>query len=70
VGAALLRALAGIALERGCARLEWTPLDWTEPALAFYAGIGAVRMEDWTTHRLTGAALRSLAAGEPAPGMT
>jgi GNAT superfamily N-acetyltransferase len=70
VGGALLRALAEIALERGCARLEWAALDWNEPALAFYAGIGSARLEEWTTHRLTGEALRSLAAGEPALGRT
>jgi GNAT superfamily N-acetyltransferase len=62
VGGALLRALAAIAVERGCARLEWTALDWNEPAIAFYARLGAVRMEEWTTHRLTGEALRSVAA--------
>jgi GNAT superfamily N-acetyltransferase len=63
VGGALLRALAGITVERGCPRLEWTVLDWNAPALAFYARLGAVRMEEWTTHRLTGESLRSVASG-------
>jgi GNAT superfamily N-acetyltransferase len=63
VGGALLRAVAAIAVERGCARLEWTTLDWNEPALAFYARLGAVRMEDWVAHRLSGEALRTVAGG-------
>lgn len=62
VGGRLLAALAAIAVERGCARLEWTALDWNAPALSFYAGLGAERMEEWTTHRLTGEPLAALAA--------
>jgi GNAT superfamily N-acetyltransferase len=64
VGGALLRALAAIAVQRGCARLEWTALDWNAPALTFYAGLGAERLEQWTTHRLHGAALDALARSE------
>ena len=62
VGARLLAALAALAVQRGCARLEWTALDWNAPALAFYAGLDAVRLQEWTTHRLSGEPLRSLAA--------
>ena len=62
VGGTLLHALAQVAVQRGCARLEWTALDWNAPALAFYAGIGAERLQEWTTHRLTGDALTELAA--------
>ncbi len=36
LGKALLARLAAIAVERGCARLEWSVLDWNEPALVFY----------------------------------
>jgi GNAT superfamily N-acetyltransferase len=61
VGGALLRALAALAVQRGCARLEWTALDWNSPALTFYAGLGAERLDEWTTHRLHGPALRALA---------
>ena len=61
VGAALLRQLAGLALDRGCARFEWSVLDWNEGALRFYRGLGAVGQEEWTVQRVDGAALRALA---------
>jgi GNAT superfamily N-acetyltransferase len=61
IGGALLRHLARLALERGCGRLEWSVLDWNEPALAFYRSIGAKPVEGWTVHRLTGSALTDLA---------
>jgi GNAT superfamily N-acetyltransferase len=61
-GEALLRHLAGIALERGCARFEWSVLDWNEPALAFYRKLGAIGMDGWTVHRVSGDALAALAA--------
>lgn len=60
-GLALLRRLAELALERGCARLEWAVLDWNEPALRFYRSLGAEPLAEWTTHRLTGRALAALA---------
>ena len=60
-GKALLRELARIALERGCARLEWACLDWNAPSIAFYRAQGAVPMEEWTTWRLTGESLRHMA---------
>jgi len=61
-GRALLHTLARLAVERGCGRLEWAVLDWNEPALAFYRALGADALEDWTTHRIAGAALTALAA--------
>lgn len=60
-GKALLTRLAQIAVERGCGRLEWAVLDWNEPAIGFYKSLGAVPQDDWTTFRLTGDALESLA---------
>ena len=60
-GRALLTALARIAHERGYARVEWSVLDWNEPAIGFYRRIGAVPLDEWTTYRLTGSALESLA---------
>ena len=60
-GRALLTALARIAQERGYARMEWSVLSWNEPAIGFYRRIGAVPMDEWTTYRLTGSALASLA---------
>ena len=68
VGAALLRHLAGIALDRGCARFEWSVLDWNTPAIDFYGGLGAVGMDGWTVHRLAGAPLAALATEAPPPG--
>lgn len=60
-GKALLSALAALALTRGCARLEWSVLDWNEPAIAFYRALGANSMEGWTVNRVEGAALGTLA---------
>jgi len=54
--------LAKIALARGCGRMEWAVLDWNEPALKVYRGLGARAADDWTIQRLTGAALVQLAA--------
>jgi GNAT superfamily N-acetyltransferase len=61
VGLALLTELARITVERNCARLEWTALDWNTPALDFYAKLGATRLGDWIQHRLDGESLRRLA---------
>ncbi len=58
-GKALLLKLAQIAVERGCGRLEWSVLDWNEPAIQFYKKLGAVPMDEWTVFRLTGDALQN-----------
>ena len=60
-GKALLAELARLAVARGCARLEWSVLDWNEPSIAFYKALGAVPMDEWTVFRLDGAALEALA---------
>lgn len=60
-GKATLRKLAQIAVERGCGRLEWSCLDWNRPSIEFYLSLGAVPMEEWTTYRLTGETLTTLA---------
>jgi GNAT superfamily N-acetyltransferase len=62
VGRALLAHVADLAVARGCGRLEWSALDWNEPALAFYRGLGARRMPEWHLHRLDGAALTAFAS--------
>jgi GNAT superfamily N-acetyltransferase len=67
LGRALLAELAALCVERGYGRLEWWVLDWNEPALGFYARIGAIPMDEWTVHRLTGEPLRALAASR-SPG--
>lgn len=60
-GRALIGALAQECVERGYPRLEWTVLDWNEPALGFYRAIGALPQAEWTTQRVTGEALQQLA---------
>ena len=62
LGKRLLAWLARTALERGCARLDWAVLDWNEPSIGFYLGLGAQRLDEWTTFRLTGPALARMAA--------
>lgn len=57
VGKALWLHLARLANQRGCGRMEWSVLDWNQPAIDFYESLGAQRMTDWTTCRLTGPAL-------------
>jgi GNAT superfamily N-acetyltransferase len=63
VGKQLLTWLARTALDRGCARLEWSVLDWNEPSIGFYHSLGAVALDDWTIMRMTGAPLERLARG-------
>jgi GNAT superfamily N-acetyltransferase len=63
VGRALIARLAALARERGCARLEFAVLDWNAPAIAFYQALGAESLGDWTTYRLSDAALDALARG-------
>jgi GNAT superfamily N-acetyltransferase len=60
VGRALLRALARIAVRDGCARMEWSVLDWNQLAIDFYESLGARPMTEWTTFRLTDEPLRRL----------
>ncbi|MFL5832354.1 MAG: GNAT family N-acetyltransferase [Solirubrobacteraceae bacterium] len=63
IGRALLSHVARIALERGCARLDWSVLGWNEPALEFYRALGAEQMHEWAGLRLEGESLER-AAGE------
>ena len=60
-GKALLRALARIAVRRGCGRMEWAVLDWNRPAIRFYRRLGAQLRRQWILTRLTGTPLRRLA---------
>ncbi|HEV3182296.1 MAG TPA: GNAT family N-acetyltransferase [Steroidobacteraceae bacterium] len=63
IGKRLLAWLARAARERGCARLEWGVLDWNAPAIAFYRSLGAIPQDEWTTMRVSDAALERLARG-------
>jgi GNAT superfamily N-acetyltransferase len=64
IGTRLLVHLAGLAVERGCGRMEWTVLDWNEPALRFYERMGARVMKEWKLCRLTGDSLARVAANK------
>lgn len=62
LGTAMLRQLAALAVERRCARFEWSVLDWNQPAIDFYEKMGATVLPDWRIVRVTGDALNTLAA--------
>ena len=57
IGLQLLRAVAQVAVARGCPRLDWTVLDWNESAIRFYEKQGARLLPDWRVCRLDGDAL-------------
>jgi GNAT superfamily N-acetyltransferase len=57
LGEQLFRRVAQIAVQRGAGRMEWSVLDWNEPAINFYRKLGAQAMDEWTMQRLTGEAL-------------
>lgn len=59
-GGALLRHVAQLAMARKCGRLEWSVLDWNQPAIHFYKKLGAVPMDEWTVFRVTGENLQKL----------
>jgi GNAT superfamily N-acetyltransferase len=61
IGKALLRALAALARDRGCGRLEWRVLDWNEPSIRFYESLGASLMKEWILVRMTECEFRALA---------
>jgi GNAT superfamily N-acetyltransferase len=61
-GKALLVELARLAVQRGCARLEWSVLDWNEPSIQFYKALGAQPLDEWTIYRISGDGLAALAA--------
>jgi GNAT superfamily N-acetyltransferase len=62
IGRALLSHLARIAVARGCGRMEWSVLDWNEPAIGFYRRMGATVMEDWRICRIADDTLAALGA--------
>jgi GNAT superfamily N-acetyltransferase len=61
-GKALLKYVAGIAVQENCGRFEWSVLNWNTPAIEFYEALGARPLDEWTIYRLTGDALSKLAA--------
>jgi ABC-type dipeptide/oligopeptide/nickel transport system permease component len=60
-GRAAFRHLAAEALRRGCGRMEWAVLDWNALAIGFYERLGAQRLSEWYTYRLTADQLRGIA---------
>ena len=63
IGKALLARLAARAQAENCGRMEWSVLDWNEPAIRFYESLGARRLTQWQTFRLDGPAIATLAGG-------
>jgi GNAT superfamily N-acetyltransferase len=63
IGKQMLAYVANVAQKRNCGRLEWRVLDWNAEAIGFYRRLGSTSMDAWVTHRLTGDALTTLAAG-------
>lgn len=53
-GKALLKELAKIAVAKNCGRIEWSVLDWNEPAIQFYKSLGALPKDGWTIYRMEG----------------
>src|SRR5207249_11121883 len=60
-GRALFAAVAALAVERGCARMDWAVLEWNFGAIGFYEALGARRAGGWVTYRIDGDAMRRLA---------
>lgn len=60
-GKALLKNIAQSAVKRNCGRLEWSVLDWNQPAIDFYLSIGALPQSEWVRYRLDGEALLKFA---------
>ena len=58
LGRSLIEAVARIGAERNCGRFEWTALNWNEPALGFYRGLGARVMNEWVLLRMNSEDLR------------
>lgn len=63
-GKQLLRHLARLACDSGCGRLEWSVLDWNEPAIQFYRSIGASPQDEWIRYRIAGDTLQVFAHGD------
>lgn len=64
IGRALLVCVAKLAVARECGRVEWSVLDWNEPAIGFYRRLKAEAQDRWTVYRLAGAPLAELADKE------
>jgi GNAT superfamily N-acetyltransferase len=61
IGKALMMSVAKIAFDRGCGRLEWSVLDWNQPAIDFYQSLGATILPEWKICRMTAETLAEIA---------
>ncbi len=52
VGKLLLDKLIFTAKEQGVKRVEWSVLDWNEPAISFYKNVGAKILRNWLVVQL------------------
>ena len=62
VGKALFSYVARLAADGDCSRMEWSCLDWNEPSIHFYSGMGALPLSGWTQYRLDRSALAAFSA--------
>jgi len=51
-GKALITYLMRISKTIKVGRMEWSCLDWNQPAIDFYLSLGAKPMDDWTVFRI------------------
>ena len=61
IGTLMFAFIAKLAVERKCARLEWTVLHWNESSIDFYKKMGAVAKDEWEIYKMDGIALKKLA---------
>jgi len=62
LGKVMMAYLSSLAVERGCKRLEWACLDWNQPTIAFYKGLGAYSVDGMTIYRFAPDVLQANAA--------
>lgn len=60
-GKTLLIELTKIAKAENCGRMEWSVLNWNQPAIDFYESLHAKPMNEWTVYRLDGKGIVDLA---------
>lgn len=57
-GKSMLKYLAQLAVTQQCGRVEWTVMQWNEPAINFYQSIGAQAQDERVGYRLAGESLQ------------
>ena len=61
IGRKLMEQAALLAQSLGSTMIEWSVLNWNEPAIKFYEHLGAKPVDGWKTYRLSGQELNQLA---------